>query len=255
MSIAHIIRRIAVSHWHKTVQTIQNLLIQCTSHYKFRRWLMNEPFWFVGQCPCRVAVSACQLYPWLPLYWVVCTRLCSQTLLCIFFRRNSGIDRHSVRVRCCTSEPLRLPASLVSDSDVDLCDVQVLSRGLIVLLAMFWRWTVLRWPCRDVFCANVDVMRMWFFILLLRSSVNPTDISLVFLSWSESPPKCNRLFIGPLPTFPENFMQSVQKFLRKVAKRQDKQTTLITVALLHRADHYIFILWFLLISSFFFFLA
>jgi len=36
-----------------------------------------------------------------------------------------------------------------------------------------------------------------------------------------SPPKFNRMFVGPLPTFPENFMQiRSQVFLRKVANRQ-----------------------------------
>jgi len=35
----------------------------------------------------------------------------------------------------------------------------------------------------------------------------------------------NHLFIGPLPTFPENSYKSVRKFLRKVANKQtDKQT-------------------------------
>jgi len=38
-------------------------------------------------------------------------------------------------------------------------------------------------------------------------------------------PKFNHLFTGRLPTFPGNFMQTVWKFLCKVAKRQtDKQT-------------------------------
>ena len=51
---------------------------------------------------------------------------------------------------------------------------------------------------------------------------------------SGSPLKSNHLFIGPLPTFPENFMQIRLKFLSKVANRQrtnrqtDKQTTMIT---------------------------
>jgi len=40
--------------------------------------------------------------------------------------------------------------------------------------------------------------------------------------WSGLPPKFNRLFTGPLPTFPGNFMQTVRKFLRKLPR--DKQT-------------------------------
>jgi len=34
------------------------------------------------------------------------------------------------------------------------------------------------------------------------------------------PPKFNHLFNGPLPTFPENFMQIRSDFSRKVANRQ-----------------------------------
>jgi len=43
--------------------------------------------------------------------------------------------------------------------------------------------------------------------------------------WSGSPPKCNHLFISPLPTFPGNFMQiRTEVLLCKVANKQtDKQ--------------------------------
>jgi len=35
--------------------------------------------------------------------------------------------------------------------------------------------------------------------------------------------KFHRLFIAPVPTFRENFMQTVWKFLRKVAKKQTEK--------------------------------
>ena len=43
-----------------------------------------------------------------------------------------------------------------------------------------------------------------------------------------SPPKSNRLFIYPLPTFPDNFIKSVRKFLRKVADKLTKNDDYIT---------------------------
>jgi len=51
--------------------------------------------------------------------------------------------------------------------------------------------------------------------------------------WIRIPDRHRNLIItGPLPTFPENFMQSVRKFLRKVANRQtDRQTTTKTSSL------------------------
>jgi len=39
------------------------------------------------------------------------------------------------------------------------------------------------------------------------------------------------LFIGPLPTFPENFMQTVGKFLRKIANRQKTNNKPETVSI------------------------
>jgi len=38
--------------------------------------------------------------------------------------------------------------------------------------------------------------------------------------WSGSPPKLNHLFIDPLPTLRENFMQIRLEVLRQVANRQ-----------------------------------
>jgi len=55
--------------------------------------------------------------------------------------------------------------------------------------------------------------------------------------WFVLPPKFSHLFTGPLPTFPENFVQiRSEVLLRKVANRQtnrqtDKQTTRITYLL------------------------
>jgi len=43
--------------------------------------------------------------------------------------------------------------------------------------------------------------------------------------WFGLPPKFNHLFIGPLPTFRENFMQSRSKFLCKVANRETTTKT------------------------------
>jgi len=44
-----------------------------------------------------------------------------------------------------------------------------------------------------------------------------------------SPPKFGHLFIGPLPTFPENFMQiHLEVFLPKVANRQTSTITYLS---------------------------
>ena len=47
-----------------------------------------------------------------------------------------------------------------------------------------------------------------------------------FVSGSWSPPKFNSLFIGPLPTFPDNLVQILlEVFFRKVANRQTNRQT------------------------------
>jgi len=58
-----------------------------------------------------------------------------------------------------------------------------------------------------------------------------TSVAIRIRIWTGSPPKSNRLFIGPLPTFPENFMQIRSEFFCAkllTDKQTDKQTTMKT---------------------------
>jgi len=64
---------------------------------------------------------------------------------------------------------------------------------------------------------------------LVCAKTRLTSVAIRIVIWirdSISPQKFNRLFIDPLPTFPENFMQiRSEVFARKVANRQtDRQT-------------------------------
>ena len=47
---------------------------------------------------------------------------------------------------------------------------------------------------------------------------------MIIIPWSGSPPKFNQLFTGPLPTFPENFMQIRLKVFFCAKSLTDSQT-------------------------------